>query len=151
AVNAGWRRSTGALLTWLNSDDLLLAGWAADAAGAMIADEQLDLGYCDVQVIDGASRPQWGYPGAVPTVEGVVVPWKTPFAQQGFLMRRRMLEACGYLDESLHFTMDAEYWLRLTIKGRKFQHLARPLAAFRLHEAAKTATQHHVHVANMID
>jgi GT2 family glycosyltransferase len=151
AINNGWRQCTGELVTWLNSDDLLLPGWALEAGAAFRADPALDLAYCDVQVIDRHSRPLWVYPGLDPSVERVVVYWKTPFAQQGFLMHRRVLEACGYLDEKLHFTMDAEYWLRLTVAGRKFVHLARPLGAFRLHESAKTSTATATHVADMLE
>ena len=87
----------------------------------------------------------------MPTLEEMVIQWKTTFAQQGFLMRRRVLEQCGFLDERLHFTMDTEYWLRLLVAGRVFRHAPRTLGAFRVHGAAKTSTQHHVHVANMID
>jgi Glycosyl transferase family 2 len=151
AINKGWRRSRGELLTWLNSDDLLMPGWAAVAAGSLVADETLDLAFCDVQVIDADSRPQWIYRGELPSLEQMVIYWKTTFAQQGFLMRRRLLEECGYLDESLHFTMDTEYWLRLLVAKRKYHRLPQTLGAFRIHDAAKTTTQHHVHVANMVD
>jgi glycosyltransferase involved in cell wall biosynthesis len=150
AINKGWRRSTGELVTWLNSDDLLLPGWAARTAGLLTREPATEAVYCDVQVIDEQSRPLWVYPGRVPTVDEIVLSWKTPFAQQGFLVRRNVLDRCGYLDETLHFTMDTEYWLRLLLHGCRFQHAGGTLGAFRVHEAAKTATNHHVHVANLI-
>jgi glycosyltransferase involved in cell wall biosynthesis len=151
AINKGWRRSSGELVTWLNSDDLLLPGWAGEMARVMAGDQAIDLAFCDVQVVDRSSRPTWVYRGHVPSVEEMVLYWKTTFAQQGFLLRRRVLEACGYVDESLHFTMDTEYWLRLLVAGRKLTAVPRTLGAFRVHEAAKTSTQNHVHVDNMID
>jgi GT2 family glycosyltransferase len=150
AINKGWRRAKGELVTWLNSDDLLRPGWADRMARAFVQDATLDLAYCDVDVIDGDSRSQWIYRGGAPDIEQIVVFWKTPFAQQGFLMRRRLLETCGYIDESLHFTMDTEYWLRLLVAGRRFLHVPETLGAFRVHAAAKTWTQHDTHVANMI-
>lgn len=151
AINKGWRRAEGEYLTWLNSDDVLSPGWAKAMAGALHADESVDLTYCDVQTIDSQSRPLWVYPGEVPTVEQIAVYWKTTFAQQGFLMRRRVLDACGYLDEQRHFAMDTEYWLRLLLAGRTFRHVPQILGSLRLHEATKTSTMHGVHVADLLE
>src|SRR5436190_2155726 len=69
AVNKGWRQVSGELITWLNSDDLLLPGWAARAARPFMDDASVDLVYGDVQVIDGESRPQWVFRGHPATVE----------------------------------------------------------------------------------
>jgi glycosyltransferase involved in cell wall biosynthesis len=151
AINKGWRESRGDLVTWLNSDDLLLPGWAGRAAEAFNADASLDFVYGDVQVIDGESRPQWIYRAFPATVERIVVYWKTPFAQQGFLMRRRVLDECGYLDESLHFTMDVEYWLRLLVARRKFRQFNETVAAYRLHATSKTSAQNEKFVPDMLD
>jgi glycosyltransferase involved in cell wall biosynthesis len=151
AINKGWRRATGDLLTWLNSDDLLLPGWAAEMARAFVADPELDLAYCEVNVVDKDSRFDWLYPARAPEVESIIVDWKSPFAQQGFLVRRSVVEAGGWVDESLHFTMDTELWLRLKLQGRKFLRVGKPLAAFRVQPAAKTSNTSDVHVANMLE
>jgi glycosyltransferase involved in cell wall biosynthesis len=150
AINKGWRRAHGALLTWLNSDDTLHPGWAAAAARAFREDADLDVAYCDVQMIDRDSRPLWVFWGREPSIEELVLKWRAPFAQQGFLMRRRTFERCGYLDESIHFTMDAEYWLRIMKAGAKFNHIRQTLAASRLHDAAKTATKRDVFLADLL-
>lgn len=151
AINNGWRRARGELVTWLNSDDLLLSGWAAASAGVLAAAPDVALAYCDVQVIDGDSRPQWVFPGREPSVERQMLYWRTAFAQQGFLVRRQVLEQDGFLDETLHFAMDAELWLRLTLAGRRMQGIPQTLAAFRMHEAAKTANNSNVAIANMLE
>jgi GT2 family glycosyltransferase len=150
AINKGWRQAGGTWLTWLNSDDLLMPGWALEMTRALVAQPDTDLAFCDVAVIDRDSREQWIYRGTVPTLEQMVIYWKTTFAQQGFLVKRATVDTCGDIDESLHFTMDSEYWLRLLVAGRKFLHVPLTLGAFRVHEAAKTTTHHQVHVANMI-
>jgi glycosyltransferase involved in cell wall biosynthesis len=149
AINKGWRRAAGELLTWLNSDDLLLPGWAHEMAGAFVADATVDLAYCDVNVIDKDSRFQWLVEGTEPQVEGVVVMWRTPFFQQGFLARRETLEACDYVDESLHFAMDTDLWLRILLAGRRFAHVRRPLGALRIHPATKTSHLYRVLIENM--
>lgn len=150
AINKGWRRATGELLTWLNSDDLLLPGWAAETAAAFKSDPALDVVCCDVQVIDKDSRVMFTCVGAVPEPERILVRWSSPFGQQGVTMRRPVLEATGYVDERLHFTMDLELWLRLALEGRKFRYVAKSLGAFRLHPAAKTGTRHDVHISDML-
>jgi hypothetical protein len=151
AINKGWRRARGDAMTWLNSDDLLQSGWAAATAGVLAGAPDVDLVYCDVMVIDGQSRPQWLFPGNGPSVLRQMLYWRSPFPQQGFLVRRAVIERDGYLDESLHFGMDAELWLRLMLAGRKMQGVSKPLASFRMHEAAKTANASHVSIANMLE
>jgi hypothetical protein len=151
AINKGWRRARGELVTWLNSDDLLMPGWAAAASAAFAADPALDLVYCDVNVIDQDSRFLSLYAGHAAVPERILVHWRTPFAQQGFLVRRAVVEAAGYVDESLHFTMDTELWLRLILAGRRFLHIPRPLGAVRVHPATKTSHLYRVHVANMLE
>ncbi|HVU52752.1 MAG TPA: glycosyltransferase family 2 protein [Polyangia bacterium] len=151
AINKGWRRARGELVTWLNSDDLLMPGWAAEASAAFVADPTLDLVSCDVHVIDQDSRIQALFTGHPAGAERIVVHWRTPFAQQGFLVRRSVVEAGGYVDESLHFAMDTELWLRLILSGRKLRHLPRPLGAVRVHPATKTSQLYKVLVANMLE
>jgi hypothetical protein len=151
AINKGWRRARGDLVTWLNSDDLLLPGWAEAASAAFVADPALDLVYCDVNIVDQDSRFQSLYEGTPAVPEPILVQWRTPFAQQGFLVRRAVVEAGGYVDESLHFAMDTELWLRLILAGRKFQHIPRPLGAVRVHPATKTSHLYRVHAANMLE
>jgi glycosyltransferase involved in cell wall biosynthesis len=151
AINKGWRRARGELVTWLNSDDLLMPGWAEAAAGAFAADPGLDLVYCDVNVIDQESRFQALFQGNPAVPERILVHWRTPFAQQGFLVRRAVVEANGYVDESLHFAMDTELWLRLILAGRKFHYIARPLGAVRVHPATKTSQLYRVLVTNMLE
>jgi len=50
---------------------------------------------------------------------------------------REAFEAVGCLDESLHFAMDYDLWIRL---GKRFpcRYLPRFLSRYRLHEASKT-------------
>ena len=85
--------------------DLVFVAKGQDGSLGIIAladldhDGTIDLAFCDVGVIDADSRQQWIYRGQLPSIEQMVIYWKTTFAQQGFLMRRRLLEACGYLGD----------------------------------------------------
>src|SRR5205823_6539241 len=52
-------------------------------------------------------------------------------------LRRRALDEVGGLDETLHYLMDFEYWLRLGLHG-SMTYLPVPLATLRLHDGAKS-------------
>ena len=61
-------------------------------------------------------------------------------AQPTVLLRRRVLERIGPLDESLRYCMDYEYWLRAATAGLRFARVTEPpLATFRLRPGAKTS------------
>jgi GT2 family glycosyltransferase len=62
-------------------------------------------------------------------------------AQPNVFFRRRVFDAVGYLDESLHYVMDYEFWLRIASRGFRFHHIPRFLAACRWHMDAKTVSQ----------
>ena len=51
--------------------------------------------------------------------------------QQGTFWRRDVHEKIGYLDESLHYAMDAEFFIRAGSAGMKLRHIPEMLAAFR--------------------
>lgn len=138
AINAGWTRAGGALLTWLNSDDTLLPGWAQRMSTAL-GQPNVDLACTEAQVVDQDGKPLWVFPAHVPDLETVLSTWSTPFPQPGFLMHRRVHQTFGPLQEDISFAMDTEYWLRLMVGGVKVAHVEGPLATFRMHLGAKTS------------
>jgi GT2 family glycosyltransferase len=58
--------------------------------------------------------------------------------QPTVFFRRRLLEACGLLDESYHFIFDFELFFRFAARGR-IRKLERTQAFYRIHAAAKTS------------
>jgi GT2 family glycosyltransferase len=64
-------------------------------------------------------------------------------SQPATFWRRSALERAGWLDESLHYVMDYDYWLRLwSLKPPRL--LTRELAAFRVHAQSKTTSTGHL-------
>ena len=63
-------------------------------------------------------------------------------------MRRSLLSEVGLLDESLHFAMDFDYWVRLALAGVQAQHIDRTLAGFRHHTEAKTNRLYRTRIAD---
>ena len=149
AINKGWRLSSGAFLAWLNSDDFLLPGSLAGAVVAM-EDERCDLAFADAYIVDEKSRKRPAiYPAAQPQLTDMLSTWNCPVPQQGFVMRREILERCGYLDESLYFAMDFEFWVRCLLNDQKFVCRHTPSAAFRVYRTNKTMSQHSRYVEDV--
>lgn len=142
AINAGWRRSTGEAITWLNSDDVLTPGSLFAAAQALFFGEGADLVYGDNIIIDDCSMELYRVAGRPYQPEAVINKAVNPIQQPGFLMRRSMLDTVGELDESLHFAMDFDYWVRAALHRVRVRYIPEPLAKFREHSNAKTSTAH---------
>jgi hypothetical protein len=54
--------------------------------------------------------------------------------------RRRIFDEGNFLDETLHYALDAEYFMRLANRGYRFRHVAALLADFRLQANSKTCS-----------
>ena len=135
AVNAGWRRGTGEILAWLNSDDVYLPGAIGAAVSHFLAHPDTDVVYGEAYHTDEQGRVLARYP-----TEAFV--WDrlkdTCFiSQPTVFMRRSAVARVGYLDEALHFCMDYDLWIRLG-RSCRFACLPEYLALSRLHAATKT-------------
>lgn len=144
AINKGWTRATGDYVTWLNSDDLLLPGSLFTTAAAMLEDDDLDIVYGNARYIGSDSEQlpppydmMYGKPWSLPQM---IVEWRNPTPQQGFLIKRSLLDRIGYLDEAYHFTMDFDFWVRIAVAGGHGKWVNKPIADFRQHLDAKTST-----------
>lgn len=137
AINKGWRRATGKYLWWLNSDDMLMPGALFEAAAFLEAHPEVDLVYGDQVRIAGDGRPidVYTYP---PFDFAAFELGKPDVSQPGALMRAEVLARVGYLDETLHYLMDLDYWRRMALAGCRLAHVGRPLALFRIYDQAKT-------------
>jgi glycosyltransferase involved in cell wall biosynthesis len=138
AINAGWRRSRGDVIAWLNADDVYLPGAIPAAVRALQADVGLDVIYGGAQYWDEQGRFLRAYPAEDFDLARLVARAVCFIPQPATFLRRRVFESDGGLDESLHYALDLEYWLRLGAAGRRFRRLPVALAALRLHAAAKS-------------
>ncbi len=135
AINAGLRRATGDILSYLNSDDLYFPGAFQRVVDAFASDPAADFVYGDGDVIDEAGARQWEwlsrpYDHAVMTSYHFLWNDFTNYImQQATFWRRRVRERIGDFDPTFHFAMDAEYWIRAGAAG------------LRLHAPAREARQ----------
>jgi glycosyltransferase involved in cell wall biosynthesis len=144
AINAGLRRATGDILSYLNSDDLYFPGAFQRVVRAFAADPDADFVYGDGDVIDRAGARQWEwlsrpYSHAVMTSYHFLWNDFTNYImQQATFWRRRVAERIGQFDPTFHFAMDAEYWIRAGASGLRLRHLPEKLGKFRMIEGTKS-------------
>src|SRR5262245_7154093 len=114
AINNGFAGSTGEILGWLNSDDMLAEDTLLAVGRAFAEDPELDLVYANALYIDEENRLHLAdhgnyrtglYYGEMQPRHRVPAYWSYVHAvpQPTVFFRRRLLESCGALDESYHF------------------------------------------------
>ena len=135
AINAGWRMAQGEILAWLNSDDSYLPGALLTVGKTFLQqpDAALVYGLVRREDPDGGSLGRVGSAFRWPTLlySHQIIPQPSAF------FRRSAVEAVGLLDESLHYSMDYDFLLRLTRAGRTVM-VPTPLAVATIHPGAKT-------------
>jgi glycosyltransferase involved in cell wall biosynthesis len=151
AINAGFRAARGDVLCWLASDDLLAEDALASVGEAFAEDPSLDLVYGNALYVDADGQlaaplhdgvPTSLYFGALQPAERIPLYWTYVHSlpQPAVFFRRRLFDACGPLDESLHHVFDFELFWRFVRHGARARKLERTLAFYRLHAEAKSAS-----------
>ncbi len=137
AINKGWRRATGSIVAYLNSDDVYQPGAVQAAVAALTQDPTVGLVHGDSYFIDERGGRLRRHRGRDLTVRQLFR-WQGYISQPTVFLRRAVLDSIGLLNECLHYAMDFELWLRI---GAHYplKHLPQVLACERHHAAAKTA------------
>ena len=149
AINKGFAAATGEVLGWLNSDDMLTEGALLTAGRAFAEDPELDMVIGNALYVDEADQLYLAdhgtyrtglYYGEFQPLSRIPAYWAYVHAvpQPTVLFRRRLLEACGTLNESYHYIFDFELFFRFAAKA-KIRKLERTQAFYRIHAAAKTS------------
>lgn len=151
ALNKGFRRATGHILTWLNSDDRL-APSSLFTVGQTYLLHKTDMvvGRC-ARVNDQALIPRHVHRCSLPLGEVAPLPlqqlldldrcWLKGwfFHQPEVFFSREIYErAGGLLREDLYYSMDYDLWVRLAAAGAKIFAIPEILAIFREHSRQKT-------------
>lgn len=140
AINRGFRRSTGEIMAWLNSDDLLLPGTLHYVASYFERHPNVDVVYGHRVVIDSldADIGRW----VLPPHDDEILSWADYVPQETMFWRREIWEkAGGQIDESLRFAIDWDLLLRFRAAGATFARVPRFLGGFRVHAQQKTSSQ----------
>jgi glycosyltransferase involved in cell wall biosynthesis len=140
ALNKGFAETTGEIMGWLNSDDLLLPQ-AIETIGTYFARHpEVDVVYGHRVVVDDHGRQigRW----LLPADSHTYLDWADYIPQETLYWRRTLWESVGArLDPSFGFALDWELLLRFADAGARFARIPVPLGAFRVHDASKTVGQ----------
>lgn len=135
ALNKGFRRATGSILAWLNSDDCYLPSILPERVCTLVNDPELVLVYGDCHRVDEAGERinTWG---TGPVTASSLLLDGNQIPQQSTFIRAAALTAIGGIDRSLHYMMDFALWLRLSLVGG-LKYVPGPVANFRKHRGSK--------------
>ena len=137
AVNKGFVHSSGEILAWLNSDDMLAPGALFRVGSFFLDNPATDVVYSHRILVDEHDREvgRW----ILPPHNGNILPWADYVPQETLFWRRSMWDmAGGGLDESFSFAMDWDLLLRFRAAGAVMKRLPCFLGLFRLHPGQKT-------------
>lgn len=139
AIRKGWARASGSVLAYLNADDVYLPGAvrrAVEAFEAADAGTVVAFGNCEL-ADETTGRVRLMDAGPV-DLAGVLTRDRL-IPQPAAFMRADAVRSVGGPDESLHFAMDFDLWVRLLAQGSA-QFVDGPaLAQYRWHPQAKSS------------
>jgi len=150
AINKGWRRARGAILAYLNSDDTYLPDAVERAVACLEEHPEAGGVYGEGYHVEESGAILERYPTEPFSMARLE---ETCFiCQPTVFLRRETVERVGYLDESLQYCMDYDFWIRIARVAR-FVHSSHYLANTRLHADTKTvgqAARAHAEILGMI-
>lgn len=142
AINKGFEHASGAILGWLNSDDMYLPGALSHVARCFVEQTEADVLVGEAQKVreDGtvvytASAPELSFDSFLHWRDGAAGTHN--FLQPACFFSRKSWKTCGPLREDLHYCMDVDLWLKM-VQQFEFVSTERRLAIAKAHDQAKT-------------
>lgn len=142
ALNKGLALSTGEIIGFINSDDCL-------EPGALLKVGDFFATHTEADWLTGKCRTvdEQGYEirKIVTYYKNILLMFKSYkillvvdyISQPATFWRKKIIDEIGNFDESNHYTMDYEYWLRIGSQYKLYAHKDY-LACFRVHSASKS-------------
>ena len=137
AIASGFKRATGDILAWLNSDDVYLPGALQAVSRAFEADPRVDFVYGSRRVIDSEGHESRRY--SPPTLfHRYYFSFGQWIPQECAFWRRGLYDRIGGLDPDKGFSLDFSLFVRMWRFGT-FKRIDEELGAFRMHDESKTS------------
>lgn len=137
ALNKGFKKATGEIVAYQNSDDIYLPGIFEKVADYFQKNPKIDLVYgnrLDINKNDEIisesrftrfSKTVFKYDGL-------------PLGSQSAFWRRSLFDSIGYFDVGLRFSMDHDFFMKAAVKKARFGFIRVFLGAMRRHQGSKT-------------
>src|SRR5580658_2111203 len=116
AINKGFRMARGKIVSWLNSDDTILAGAVRTAVDALKREPDAGAVYGEGYCMNKEGVITCKFPHTQPFNLWKLVHLSDYILQQTVYFRRSCVEEIGFLKEDLHFVMDWDLLIRIALK-----------------------------------
>jgi glycosyltransferase involved in cell wall biosynthesis len=137
AINKGFKIASGDIINWINSDDQLMPGALAAVAKRFQENPHAMMIHGRIEYF-GETTPYYSRNLSVKDIE-------TRYAshicmpQPATFYRKQLLDEQGLLDESLHFSMDTDLFIRAGLHYKIVQ-VEDVFSRFRLHATSKSVS-----------
>lgn len=135
AVNKGIKMATGDIIGWINSDDIYYPGAIKKVLNVFEKNPEINVVYGDANHIredDSFIERYYTEPFDYNRLKDICF-----ICQPALFFRKEIVKKYGFLDPSLQYCMDYDYWLRVG-KKEKFYYTNELLAGSRLYDENKT-------------
>jgi len=138
AINRALKITTGEIIGWINSDDFYCDNVFGFVNDYFMANPETDVIFSDLRKVDQSST-------LISTKKyldfdfkaGCLIGFGNLIANNTAFFRATVLKRVGYLDESLEYVMDSEFWFRVG-KCCKVKKVNKLIGNFRVHSLAKS-------------
>jgi Glycosyl transferase family 2 len=136
AIAKGFNHLSGDIMSYLNSDDLLMPGTLQLVGELFATRSNIDVIYGHRVIIDERGREvgRW----VLPRHDAQAIRHFDYIPQETLFWRRSLYDAVGGISPSFRFAMDWDLLLRFINAGARFHRAPYFLACFRIHSEQKT-------------
>lgn len=137
AINKGFKLCTGEIVAWLNSDDVYEKNAIRNQVKILIDNPDVMLVYGDAIIEDEVTGISEKFKTAEPFDYYRLIHVNHMIMQPTTFWRKKLFDKIGYLDESLNYTMDWEFWIRA---GKEHKIMYNPVVIARAKDYKTTKT-----------
>jgi glycosyltransferase involved in cell wall biosynthesis len=141
AINKGIKKATGDIVAFINSDDYYFSGAFNKIADLFMKNPKIKWVTGSYKIVDQDNHPIQplvvSYKKIIRKFSGPrVLRFANYIVQPSTFWRRSVHEEIGYFDDSLRYTFDYDFWLRLMDLCPPFV-IDYPISVFRIHAKSK--------------